>query len=371
MTAAVWIRQMAETCDLRAYCDSCSQRHGAEPGNADAVIQYAEALGYVGRSDEKLALLSEFIANHPNHAMARLTRGLERLMLGEYAAGWDDYRHRFRMPWTTRSDPRLDPQRRLKDQPVEGKTIVLAPEQGLGDTLQFVRFARLLQERGARIVLNVQPPLRVLFGGSPALGTVLTPGIEADIHYWTRLVELTPSFAPHRDDLKWPGAYVSAPAAPAPLKIEGRGLRVGLAWSGNPAFAFNEVRSIQPGFLTPLADVPGCTFFSLQNENGARALEAQGIDWITDLSALSSPFDQLARVIAQMDVVVTVCTSIAHLAGAMGKPVLLMLSVLPDWRWGRTGNRTPWYPGTTLIRQTRFGDWRPVVEDVARRLATL
>ncbi|MEQ9126406.1 MAG: glycosyltransferase family 9 protein, partial [Alphaproteobacteria bacterium] len=161
---------------------------------------------------------------------------------------------------------------------------------------------------------------------------------------------------------------------PEPVAALGgaRGLRVGLAWRGNPQFASDFARSLPGEALAPFRDVARCSFFSLMAPEHSAAIAAAGHgDWLTDLAPVTSPFEDLARVVAGLDVVVTICTSVAHLAGAMGKPTFLMLSRTPDWRWGREGAETPWYPSVRIFRQRRFGRWGDVIADVAAALGAL
>jgi hypothetical protein len=175
------------------------------------------------------------------------------------------------------------------------------------------------------------------------------------------------------DDVRWPGAYLAAPATPAPTpKISRSGkIRVGLAWQGSTTNFSDFARSVPLKQLAPLREASACQFFSLGLPEHNSDLGPAGCDWIMDLTAETSPFHNLASVIAQMDLVVTVCTSVAHLAGAMGKPVWTMLSASPDWRWGPSGETTPWYPSMRLYRQMRYGRWDDVVGRVTEDLARL
>jgi len=369
-------RHLAASYDLDGFLEQCRVAHDADQAEPIAGMQYAEALGYVGRFDEKTRLLEALLAIEPQHAHLNLCYALELLAQGRHRDAWRHFAYRAAFKNVIRPDPGLPPERIWRGEPLAGKRIALISEQGLGDTLQYVRYAIDLQRAGAMAYLNVQPALRPLLTGSPSLGVVLTPAKPTEINYWARLIDLLPVTAPTRDDVKWPGAYVSPPAAPAPaaLKASDRagGLRVGLAWRGNPAFPSNYARSMALETLAPIQEARNCRFFSLMPPEAAEEIQACGAGaWLTDLSPISSPFEELARAVAAMDVVVSVCTSIAHLAASMGKPTFLMLSALPDWRWARSGEATPWYPSVRLFRQTRFGRWDDVVWKISETLQGL
>ena len=365
---------LRQTMDLDAFHEACEQAHLATPEDAETGAQYAEALGYVGRTKDKQALLRRLLEAEPKSVLLNTNLGLELLTQGRYREGWPHFAYRIGKQNTLRKIGAPDPKHRWRGEPLTGKRLALISEQGLGDTLQFARYAIDLHGQGARSYLNVHPPLRPLMGRSPALGTVLTNEIKVEIHHWIPMLDLVPVFTHTAKDIRWPGAYVAPPADDSPFPALGGtdGLRVGLAWQGNPKFRLNKMRSMALDELAPLRDATGCRFYSLLTGEAASDLAAspQG-EWISDLSAETTPFERLAAAIASLDVVVTVCTSVAHLAGAMGKPTFLMLSTLPDWRWGREGRSTPWYPSMRLFRQKRLGDWSDVVRAVASDLSRL
>ena len=363
---------LRESMDVQAFHDVCKAAFDAAPEDPEIGAQYGEALGFIGRHKDKQTLLRRLLETHPKSVILNTNLGIELLAQGRYREGWPHFAYRIGKQNTLRKTDPLDPKHRWRGEPLQGKRLVLVSEQGLGDTLQFARYAIDIHNQGARSFLNVHPPLRPLLSRSPALGTVLTSDIKVEIHHWIPMMELVPVFSHTAADIPWPGAYVSPPADDRPFPRLGGadGVRVGLVWQGNPKFRLNFARSMGLDDLVTLRDATNCQFFSLMAGEAARDLAASAQSgWIKDLSKVTTPFERLASAVAAVDVVVTVCTSIAHLAGAMGKPTFLMLSALPDWRWGREGRTTAWYPSMRLYRQKRFGDWSGVVRDVARDLS--
>ena len=360
--------------DISAFLELCTAAYDEAPEDPEIGAQYGEALGFSGRVKDKVALLHRLLEAEPKSVILNTNLGLELLIQGRYRDAWPYFAYRVGKQNTLRKTDPLDPKHRWRGEKLDGKRMVLISEQGLGDTLQFARYAIDLHLQGARSFLNVHPPLRALLGASPSVGTVLTPDIKVEIHHWIPMLDLVPVFTHTARDIRWPGAYISPPAADRPFTGLGNadGLRVGLVWQGNPKFRLNYARSVGLAALEPLREAGNCRFFSLMAGEAAKDLAASDQStWIRDLSAETTPFERLAQAVASLDVVVTVCTSIAHLAGAMGKPVFLILSAMPDWRWGREGRTTPWYPSMRLYRQRRFGDWSEVVRDVARDLSAL
>lgn len=366
-------RLLKETLDLERFVSLSAAAWRRAPDDPEVGAHYAEALGHAGRVAEQRAVLEAVLARWPEHANARLVLGQSLLADGEHVAAWPHFAFRRRLPAMRAMADRPPEERRWRGEPLTGKRIAVIREQGIGDTLQFVRFAIDLQAAGARPALNVQAPLRTLLAASPALGDVLQPEAPVRLHYWTDMMDLLPTFAPTRAHLRWPGAYISPPAQTAPLAALARshGLRVGVAWRGNPGYLYDFARSVPLNELAPLADIPGCRFFGLTLGAGAEIEDGGHGRWLTDASDLASPFENLAAVVAGLDVVVTVDTAIAHLAAAIGRPTFLLISAIPDWRWGRMGDRSPWYPSVRLYRQYRLGRWQEPVARLAADLAAL
>ena len=256
-----------------------------------------------------------------------------------------------------------------------GKTILVYHEQGLGDSIQFARYARLIATRGGRAVAVVGRPLARLFRGVPGLQHVGVAG------------EAVPAFDFHASFLSLPlllGAgpevlgtaapYLRLPSAMAEGAIapDGEGLRVGLVWSGNPAHANDRYRSIPFSALAPILAVPGVSFYSLQLGPRAVDLWQDGAPApVVDLAPQLQDLTDTAAAMTWLDLVISVDTAAAHLAGALARPVWTLLPVGSDWRWLLGRDDSPWYPTMRLFRQTKVGDWSDPVRETAKALAAL
>jgi hypothetical protein len=297
------------------------------------------------------------------------------LAKGGMAAGWREYEWR----WET---PLMAPARRNFPQlPWDGaplaKTLLIHAEQGFGDTLQFCRYAPLAAARGLRVILEVQRPLVRLLRCLPGIAAVIARGETLpafDLHapllslprIFGTILETIPGATPY---LSADGAAVEAMRARL-TTIPNQGLRVGLVWAGNsyrnlPGMAATDRRrSIPPENLAPLLAVPGVHFISLQKD-GPPAPAAFGL---TDLMAEVTDFADTAALISQLDLVISVDTAVAHLAGALGKPVWLLNRFDSEWRWLTGRADSPWYAEMTIFRQTGPGNWDSVIAEVARAL---
>ena len=257
-------------------------------------------------------------------------------------------------------------------EPLEGRPILLYAEEGFGDTLQFARYVPLVAERGGRVILDVQPGLRRLLRNLPGVAHCMAQAGEAmpafAVH--ASLMSLPYLFRTTLDSIpppvlspEWPGLVLQPASKEGPL-------RVGLVWAGNPKHQRDSVRSIPLEQWRPLASIEGVSFTSLQKGPGELQIEEHGacFDFIGDSSRIKD-FVDTAAVIVDLDLVITVDSAVAHLAGTMGKPVWILLDNTRDWRWGLESNKTPWYPSARLFRQTVPTDWRGVIEEVAAALA--
>jgi tetratricopeptide (TPR) repeat protein len=251
-----------------------------------------------------------------------------------------------------------------------GKRIAFHAEQGVGDAIHFLRYVRFAATRGIEPHVVCHRPLVRLAASAP--GVAAAHAFDDALPHFDGAAPLLS--LPFRLGLSepaetWMGPYLSAPEV-LPVPLDGPGMRVGLVWSGNKDYERNDARSCPPQFLAPLATIPGVSLFSLQV--GAAASEfASFADGAVDLAPHLVDYATTAAIIARLDAVVSVCTSVAHLTGALGKPLLLMLGHHADWRWGLSGETTAWYPSARLFRQERPGDWPGVVAKVARALAGL
>ncbi|HUC68405.1 MAG TPA: tetratricopeptide repeat protein [Stellaceae bacterium] len=321
---------------------------------------------------EALAAYERAVTLAPENADAQHNLGRLRLLEGRFAEGWEGFESRLK---TSRAKSGFFAAHHWDGTPLAGKTILLHAEQGLGDTLQFCRYVPLVAARGGEVILAVQPPLASLLAQLPGAARTFAVGDERPVTDFLMPLASLPRLFTH-DFAEIPAAdgYLRAPDA-ALERWRGRfgpqsaKPRIGLAWAGNPEQDLDRNRSASLAALLPLLDIPGIDVYSLQV--GARAAEitAQGAgERLVDLSAEIRDFVDTAAILSLLDLVITVDTSVAHLAGALGRPGWVMLSALPDWRWHLDRSDCPWYRSLHLFRQPRRGDWASVVGEIAARL---
>lgn len=352
---------------------ACFERAIAlRPARFEAHYNLGNALRDQGRLEQAVACYDRALALRPEHADAHVNRGMTQLLRGDFAAGWDGYEHRNDRSGSASTDGGQPPQWRAE--PLAGKTILLRAEQGFGDTLQFVRYAPMVAAGGASVVLEVQPELFSLLQGMAGADRVMARGMpRPEVDLQCPLPSLPRAFGTTLDSVPSTVPYV----APSGEMIErwririasGDGARIGLAWAGSPTHVNDRNRSLPFAALRALAGVPGVRLFSLQK--GPAAGEAHGAPDLVLLGDELRDFADTAAVIAHLDLVISVDTSVAHLAGAMGKPVWVLLPFVPDWRWLWQRSDSPWYPTARLFRQPQAGDWGSVTTRVLEELARL
>jgi hypothetical protein len=322
-----------------------------DPHNADCRLNLGVLLRTTGRPHDARAVLEEGLRLAPERNDLRWALGLVLLMLGDYSAGWPLYEIRreiFKV-----AAPNL-PVPEWKGEPLAGKRIAVFPEQGLGDAIQFARFLPLLREQGAQVLLLCKPPVAPLFAGA-------FEGVEVqrlvgqidlgEIDYWVSMLSIPYRLGVTLETLR------SQPylRAPDPQPLQGHGFRVGLTTAGNANHDNDTRRSLGPEAARRLWDLPGVETVSLHPEDSGAA-----------------DFAQTANIVAGLDLVISVDTSVGHLAGAMGKPTFLLLpDVGVDWRWMTARGDSPWYPNHRLFRATPDQDWTPVLDQVAQAVANL
>jgi hypothetical protein len=345
-----------------------------DPLNAGALCNLGEILKRMGNWEGAREVYATAVRSHPTHAKLRLQHALVLLALGEWHRGWAEYEHRFAYqeggivlePVAT---PRLAP-----GESVSGRRVLIVHEQGLGDSLMFSRFATLLAERGAVVHLRCPESLVTLLEQLPGVASCSAPGSPLpghDVHVplmsLPHVLQLGPEAIAGRPYLQAPG---SVPVHLADAVSRDDRLTVALCWAGNPAHADDRRRSIPSALLAPLRVLSGVRFVLLQKSPTAADLLPP--DWLRDWRDLGSrcvSFTDSAHILERMDIVVTVDTALAHLAGALGRPTLLLLPFAPDFRWGLESEYSVWYAGTSLIRQSTALDWQPVVDRVYRLLS--
>jgi tetratricopeptide (TPR) repeat protein len=326
----------------------------------------------LGRYEEALASFAEAVRLDPDYADPHWNGSLVRLLLGDYEQGWSEHQWRWQVPGFA-GRPFTEP--RWDGSPPAGRTILLHAEDGLGDTIQFVRYARLVKEQGATVLVECQRELLRLLARCSGIDQFVARGDPLPPHeVRASLLSLPYHFRTRVDTIPATVPYLTAD--PALVEHWQRelaalsGFKIGINWQGNPQFRLDKSRSMALEEFAPLAQLPGVQLVSLQHGPAAEQLRAVAGRWpITDLGGRldeeAGPFMDRAAVMKNLDLIVTSDTSIAHLAGALGVPVWVALGKVPYWCYLLEREDTPWYPTMRLFRQERVGEWRPVFERIA------
>jgi tetratricopeptide (TPR) repeat protein len=360
---------------LGRYADAIAANDRALAAMRDHIgawINRGRALSQLRRLDEAAASYGEVLARRKDQADAHFNLALALLTLGQYRRGFEEYEWRWRRtgipPQKSRGRPLW-----LGEYPLHRKTVLLHAEQGLGDTIQFARYVPLLAANGATVVLEVQPELKSLMASLDGAARLLARG------------EAPPAFDVHCPLGSLPLAMkteIATVPAPIPyLTADAERVRhwsarleklphphIAIAWSGNPAHENDRNRSIPFTKLVPLFAMPG-SFLSIQRDiRDADAAALAGEKRLTHLGGELEDFSDTAAVLSLCELAITVDTAPAHLAGALGRPLWVLVPFAPDWRWTLEGETTPWYPAARLFRQTSLDDWDTVIVRVADAL---
>lgn len=326
-----------------------------------------------GKCDEALAAFRQSVALQPDYAEGHWNLGRTLLLLGDYRNGWAEYDWRRKMPEIV--PPRNIVQPQWDGQTLQGKTILLHHEQGFGDTLQFIRYAPLVAKRGGKVIVECPLELAAILRGVEGIGRIITRGDSwPSFDVQSLIVSLPMRFGTTLETIPSPPYLSVRPDRVAAWRArlgepDGR-RRVGLVWAGRPEHNNDRWRSMRLDQFAPLAEVKSARFYSLQKgpAAGQAASPPPGmdfVDWTGDLH----DFVETAALIANLDLVICVDTSIAHLSGAMGRPAWVLVPFAPDWRWMLSRTDTPWYPMMRLYRQSKLGDWAGVMSEVVRDLS--
>jgi tetratricopeptide (TPR) repeat protein len=345
------------------------------PGHGAAHLGMGAALAGLNRHAEALGHYRKAAAISPESHYVRYNRSLSLLTTGAFAEGWAMHEARLDISgWRSRFMLRDGSALWRGERDIAGKTILLQAEQGLGDTIQFVRYAPLVAERGARVLLGVQPTLKALLTDFPGTQGVIAPGeIVPAIDLQCPLMSLPLAFGTDLASIPADIPYLRADptlVARWEKRLAARtSPRIGLALSGNPTYGKDRSRSMALRDLTLLLRDPAFAFHLVQNE--LRPDDAKALAEFPALAATGlgiTDFADTAALVSLMDIVISVDTSIAHLAGALGRPTWILLAHSGDWRWLLDRDDTPWYPTARLFRQRVPCDWKCVVERVVAAL---
>jgi tetratricopeptide (TPR) repeat protein len=347
--------------------------------SAAAAVRSEKALALTAlhRFDEALAAFRQAVAIDPDAAEPAWNLALLQLLLGDFAAGWRGREARWRIPAFAHIYPSLPQPKWLGESDIAGKTILICAEEGFGDTLQFMRYVPMLAARGARVVLVVQDALYPLLSGMAGITQCLPRSAAQlpafDLH--CPISSLPLAFGTRLDTIPAATPYLPLPAANRVRAWEQRlgardRLRVGLVWSGNPNHGNDRNRSVPLQMLARILDLDA-TFISLQKDVRAEDKAQLAHAGIIDVSAHLTDFAETAALISCLDLVISVDTSVAHLAGALACPTWILLPYTPDYRWLLDRDDSPWYPSVRLFRQDASRDYGRVLETVRVELDTL
>lgn len=359
--------------------DQCFQRAiDLKPNYFNAYKNRGTLHAWAGNFDLALEFFAQALQRKPDDAELHRNLGVIYLLLGRFPEGWNEYGWRWRVGDLTRL-----PNIPLWDgSDLTDKAIVLTAEQGLGDTLQFVRFARLLRDQGARTMIYCQPQLLALLQQSSALGPVYPNNLPLPqtFDFQCSLLDVAEKFVidvksiPNMDGYVEPANHFCEfwkDRIPNPSGA----FRIGIAWQGNPDHPADHFRSIPLSHFEPLSRIPGVELLSLQRDHGSEQLgKWQGnpilrLDASVDTS--SGAFMDTAAIMQTLDLVIACDSAIAHLAAAIGTPTWIGLSFVPDWRWLLDRDDSPWYPQVRLFRQPTMGDWNAVFQSMTNKLTVL
>ncbi len=342
------------------------------PNFAEAINNIGSILEELGRFDQAgqhfqraVELNSASPALHENLACNLLLRG-------DYANGWQHYEWRRKTASNPSNRNLGKPQ--WDGSPLDGKKILLHAEQGVGDTIQFCRYIPLVIQRGGKVLVECQSSIAPLIRQIPGVEETIVQGQPLpEFDCSAPLLSLPLIFGTTLDTIPQNVPYITPDPArlrtwAEKIPASDKKIRVGLTWAGNPRYRNDRIRSCPPALLEPLAQVPNVTFFSLQKQRSADPPASLNlIDLTTDLT----DFAETAALLSQLDLLISVDTAVAHLAGALGRPTWVMLPRVPDWRWLTDRTDSPWYPTARLFRQATDGDWADVIGRVAIALTEL
>lgn len=353
----------------------------AVPGHCNAQVNLGHVLAALGSHSEALARYASVIKVQPDHAEAHFGAAVQQLLMGRLRQGWKEYEWRFERSEGARlhlASPSPEAQR-WQGENLNGKRILLRAEQGMGDTIQFCRFVVRLQAMGARVYLSVQESLVDLLRSLEGIEGVCALGQEKRFEpyeYWSPLLSVARLLDVSLHNIPDRVPYLQAEAGALQrwkkqldAHVAGGKLRVGLVWAGNPDHENDRNRSLPLLQLDSFAN-QHCAFFSLQLGVDAQQLAKSALAPVSLAGQLCN-FSETAAAVANLDLVIAVDTSVAHLAGALGRPVWLLLPFNCDWRWLLERSDTLWYPTMRLYRQPGRGDWPAVVARLAQDLAEL
>lgn len=337
-----------------------------EPDNSAVIANLANLFVDQLKMNEAWPLFAK-VRSSPNNAVTRRDEGMAWLLAGDYAMGWLLYEARLELPTALRILPSCP---RYKGESLTGKKLMLVAEQGFGDVIMFCRYGKYLADQGAELIWVVPAPLQRLLGDNLP-GQVYAEHVPLpDVDYYLPMMSL-PLVLGKTSPGDMPATpYIKAPDAPALPKAKANKQKIGLVWLGSPTHERDHERSISLEHFTPLFTSIDAQFYAPFTGGGLEkvAEEIKEQTPILPLAKHITDFSVTAAFLKQLDCLITVDTATAHLAGALGVKTYLLLQHCPDWRWGLSGETTPWYESVTLLRQPRYGDWDSVIGKLVEKL---
>ena len=334
---------------------------------------------WTGKMEQGLECYQQGLKVNPNEAELHRNLGVIYLLQGRFEEGWEEYRWRWKVGDLHRPFSNVAV---WKGQEIKGRTILLSAEQGLGDTFNFVRFARVLRELGAKTIVSSQHHLLPLLGNSPELGPTVPNNqpFTTPIHYQCSLLDVADVLKISLDSIPRFEQYLKPNEEllgkwTEKMSATSAKLRIGISWQGNPDHQADMFRSFPLKSFEPLSEIDGVELWSLQAGFGTEQLQtwkgSKSIRTVEGLDSNSGAFMDSAAIMKSLDLFITSDTALAHLGGALGVPTWIALNYMPDWRWLLERDDSPWYPSIRLFRQTTMGDWHSVFQRICSEIRIL
>ncbi len=336
---------------------------------------------WTGRIDLAFKYYEQAMKLNPSDAELHRNLGVIHLYQGNFIEGWREYAYRWKCAEAIQYNYQ---QPKWQGEQLQGKTILLYCEQGLGDTIHFIRFAKELKDRGATTIAHIQPPLLALLQGCKGIDYLIPNSLKIEQHFDFHCSLLDVAQVLKVDDSNIPNKvpYIHTAKhlidywrAVLDRELPAAKLRVGIVWQGNQDHQADMFRSVPLSALTPLSEIDGIQLISLQRGFGTEQLKSWNGSKIIyclpeNIDQSSGAFMDTSAILEYLDLIVTSDTSMAHLSCALGRPTCVMLGYTPDWRWLQNRPDSPWYPSCKLFRQTQVGDWGNVVREIGQHIAS-
>ncbi|MCG8529213.1 MAG: tetratricopeptide repeat-containing glycosyltransferase family protein [Desulfovibrionales bacterium] len=363
--------------DYKRALGLCQRALEISPEYSGGWNNLGECYTKLGEHGKGEACYKKALSFEPDMVDANWNMALSLLIRGDLLAGFEAYQWRWKRPDTPAMG--VAPGLKWNGANFYGKSILIHEEQGAGDTLQFIRYLPLLKAAGARVILEISPGLTRLFTGMEGVDKLWVRNTKASTRdidrfdCYSPILDLPFHFKTTLDTIPGPTPYIfpdeELKASWGRRLVDSSGIRIGVVWAGNPNHRNDANRSCPLSLFRDIAQMDGIHLYGLQKEKYDRWTDVDSKDVLTqDIGADLYDFADTAAVIAHMDLIISVDTSVAHLAGAMGKPTWVLLPFAPDWRWMLDRTDSPWYPSMELFRQSDFGNWEHPFQQIKKAL---